>query len=93
MNQTTLYCGIDVSCDTLDICNRASELVLQHAKLPNTVKGFMQLLRLTAMAYQFVPATGVYRYSASSDHPISPTFENKTSFNQSFCCSTIGQIR
>ncbi len=54
MNESTsLYCGIDVSCDTLDICYQTSEKTLQHAKLPNTVKGFAQLLKLTGPALSF----------------------------------------
>ncbi len=61
MNATTLYCGIDVSCDTLDICYQTTNGVLQHAKVSNEGKGFSQLLKQTGTSYHFImEATGVY---------------------------------
>ncbi|MDQ2753161.1 MAG: IS110 family transposase [Bacteroidota bacterium] len=65
MNETiSLYCGIDVSCDTLDICYQVPDSGLHHAKLPNTEKGFVQLIKLTGHDYRFVmEATGVYHIS------------------------------
>ncbi len=61
MNESTpLYCGIDVSCDTLDVCYQ-SEGLLQHSKVTNDTTGFAQLLKLTGPGYRFVmEATGVY---------------------------------
>ncbi len=62
MNESiSLYCGIDVSCDTLDICYQAEGKMLQHVKVTNNTKGFAQLLKLTSGSYHFVmEATGVY---------------------------------
>jgi transposase len=61
MNATTLYCGIDVSCDTLDICYQTADNLLQHDKVANDAKGFRQLLKQTGNQYHFVmEATGVY---------------------------------
>lgn len=62
MNETTtFYCGIDVSCDTLDICYQTTGDVLQHYKVSNDVKGYHQLLKQTGNRYHFVmEATGVY---------------------------------
>ena len=65
MNETTtLYCGIDVSCDTLDCCFQTAGDTLQHCKVSNDVKGYRQLLNQTGEAYHFVmEATGVYHIS------------------------------
>ncbi len=64
MNETTLYCGIDVSCDTLDVCYQDEGKVLQHVKVTNNTKGFTQLLKSTGRDYRFVmEATGVYHIS------------------------------
>ncbi len=65
MNETTtLYCGIDVSCDTLDACYQTAGGMLQHLKVSNDVKGYRQLLKQTNTAYHFVmEATGVYHIS------------------------------
>ena len=65
MNEPTrMYCGIDVSCDTLDICFQTADIVLQHCKVSNDVKGYHQLLKETGNQYHFVmEATGVYHIS------------------------------
>lgn len=61
MQTTTLYCGIDVSSDTLDACYQTADNVLQHCKVSNDVKGYHQLLKQTGNTYHFVmEATGVY---------------------------------
>ncbi len=63
MNTTALYCGIDVSCDTLDICYHSSG-IMQHCKISNDIKGFSALLKQTGNRYHFVmEATGVYHIS------------------------------
>jgi transposase len=65
MNETTtLYCGIDVSCDTLDVCFEAADDVLKDGKVSNDVKDYQQLLKQTGNTYHFVmEATGVYHIS------------------------------
>ena len=65
MNETTtLYCGIDVSCDTLDVCYQSTDFTLQHCKVSNDAKGCHQLLKQTGSNYHFVmEATGVYHIS------------------------------
>lgn len=61
---TTLYCGIDVSCDTLDCCYQTTDLMLHYCKVPNDVKGFKELLKQTGSTHHFVmEATGVYHIS------------------------------
>lgn len=61
MQLATSYCGIDVSCDTLDVCFQTTDNTLHHSKIPNDVKGYRQLLKLTGCTYHFVmEATGVY---------------------------------
>lgn len=65
MNESTkLYCGIDVSCDTLDVCYQTADGILQHCRITNDEKGFRQLFKQTGIAYHFVmEATGVYHIS------------------------------
>ena len=66
MNETTatLYSGIDVSCDTLDVCYQSPDLALHHLKVTNDVKGFKELLKQTSNTHHFVmEATGVYHIS------------------------------
>lgn len=65
MNESiSLYCGIDVSCDKLDVCYQPEGSTLQHSQVPNNTKGFVQLLKLTGGSYHFVmEATGVYHIS------------------------------
>ena len=60
----TLYSGIDVSCDTLDVCYQTTDLTLHHCKVSNDAKGFRELLKQTGNTYHFVmEATGVYHIS------------------------------
>lgn len=65
MHENTFYCGIDVSCDSLDVCYQATQgTALQHSQVANNTKGFAQLLKLTGPGYHFVmEATGVYHVS------------------------------
>ena len=65
MNETTtLYSGIDVSCDTLDVCYQAADNTLHHLKVSNDAKGYLQLLKQTGNTHHFVmEATGVYHIS------------------------------
>ncbi len=61
MQSTILFCGVDVSCDTLDVCFQLPDNTLQHFKITNDVNGFRQLLKLTGCSWHFVmEATGVY---------------------------------
>jgi len=46
MQPTIFYCGIDVSCDTLDICYQTDHS-LEHCKVSNDVKGYKQIIKLT----------------------------------------------
>lgn len=62
--QISLYCGIDVSCNILDVCYQTKDKTLQHCQVPNNQKGFAELLKLTGPSYYFVmEATGVYHIS------------------------------
>ena len=57
-----LYCGIDVSGDTLDICYQIKDGTFQWAKVPNNPVGFKQIWKLTGKSYHLVmEATGVYQ--------------------------------
>jgi len=57
-----LYCGIDVSGDTLDVCYQLSDGTFEWAKHINGTEGFKQIWKLTGKAYHFVmEATGVYQ--------------------------------
>lgn len=58
---SSLCCGIDVSCETLDACYQTTTGSMAHLKVPNTARGFQQLCKLTGNQYHFVmEATGVY---------------------------------
>lgn len=57
-----LYCGIDISGDTLDICYQQQDGTLYFEKCTNDQDGFKQLWRLTGKVYHFVmESTGVYQ--------------------------------
>ncbi len=57
-----LYCGIDVSGDTLDICYQTAEGVLEWCKCSNGVGGFTEIWKLTGKNYHFImESTGVYQ--------------------------------
>jgi transposase len=60
--QRILYCGIDVSGDTLDICFQTSDGELISQKITNDASGYKQLWQLTGLNYQFImESTGVYQ--------------------------------
>ena len=57
-----LYCGIDVSGDTLDICYQTAAGVLEWFKCVNGVGGFTEIWKLTCKNYHFImESTGVYQ--------------------------------
>ncbi len=57
-----LYCGIDVSGDTLDVCYQTAEGILEWSKCENNVVGFTEIWKLTGKEYHFImEATGVYQ--------------------------------
>ena len=61
MTDQILYCGIDISADSFDICMLQPEGDLVWDKLPNTTQGFKQLLKLCTGNYHFImEATGAF---------------------------------
>lgn len=61
MTDQILYCGIDISADSFDICYLKSGGELVFGKLPNTIAGFKELLKLCPENYHFVmEATGAF---------------------------------
>ena len=57
-----LYCGIDISGDTLDICYQQPDGTLGFEKCINGADGFKLIWRITGKAYHFVmESTGVYQ--------------------------------
>ncbi len=48
-NLITSYCGIDVSCDTLDTCYQKADHTLEHIKVPTMKKDTGSYLNLPAM--------------------------------------------
>lgn len=61
MNQPILYCGIDISAESFDICYLQSSGELASSKLPNNSAGFKQLLKLCPQNCRFVmEATGAF---------------------------------
>ncbi len=59
---TYLYCGIDISGDTLDVCYQQAAGTLQWCKCENAAAGFKHIWDLTGSAYHFVmESTGVYQ--------------------------------
>ena len=61
MNQEKMYCGIDVSAETLDICYQAQNGDKQNLKVKNNKQGFAQILKHCPGNFHFVmEATGVY---------------------------------
>ena len=60
--ETKLYCGIDVSGNTLDVCYQTTEGVFEWYKCANSAEGFKEIWQHTGKAYHFVmEATGVYQ--------------------------------
>lgn len=61
MTDQILYCGIDISADSFDICFLQPGGNLVFGKLPNTAAGFKELLKLCPGNYHFVmEATGAF---------------------------------
>ncbi len=61
MDNKKMYCGIDVSSETLDVCfqNEAGEK--QHLQVSNNSKGFNEILKICGKDLHFVmESTGVY---------------------------------
>jgi transposase len=56
-----MYCGVDMSADTFDICVAKPEGNFAWHQLPNNNKGFKQLLKLCPANFHFVmETTGVF---------------------------------
>jgi transposase len=61
MNTQTLYCGIDMSAETFDICLQLPNHQFAWYQLPNSIAGFKQLLQHCPGNYHFVmESTGVF---------------------------------
>ena len=57
-----LYCGIDISGDTLDICYQTTDATLEWSKCANSQEGLTEIWKLTGKIYHFVmESTGVYQ--------------------------------
>ena len=57
-----MYCGIDVSGETLDVCYQTPEGTLAWCKCSNNAEGFKEIWQHTGKAYHFVmESTGVYQ--------------------------------
>ncbi len=52
-----LYCGIDISAETFDICMQSDAKSFTWHQLPNNAIGFKQLLQLCSSNYHFVMET------------------------------------
>jgi transposase len=57
MNNPILYCGIDISATTFDICLQTPHQTFTWHKLNNNAQGFKQLLKLCPHNYHFVMET------------------------------------
>lgn len=61
MEKEIKYCGIDISCDTIDVCLQMSEDNFKQETLSNDKKGFSKLLGSCTIDTHFVmESTGVY---------------------------------
>lgn len=61
MEEKKLYCGVDISGATIDVCIQKEEGKFESHKFENDEKGFKHLYTLTGKAYHFVmESTGVY---------------------------------
>jgi transposase len=64
MKKRKLYCGIDVSSETLDICYETSEGDKVHKQVKNDKTGFMIILKQCRGDYHFImESTGIYHTS------------------------------
>ena len=57
MTTTQLYCGIDMSADTFDICMQTDCQQLVWHKFENNTSGYKKLLKTCGTSYQFVMET------------------------------------
>lgn len=61
MNVKPLYCGIDISAATFDICVQTADNHFEHHQLSNNPTGFKQLLQICDEQYHFVmESTGAF---------------------------------
>ena len=61
-SEQKLYCGIDVSGDTLDVCYQSSTGSLEWCKCTNNAEGFKEIWQHTGKLYHFImESTGVYQ--------------------------------
>jgi transposase len=66
MKEEKLYCGIDVSNETIDVCIQLSNEQFHSETLPNSKAGFSKLMKLSGKHYHFVmEATGIYHLPLS----------------------------
>lgn len=57
-----MYCGIDVSGDTLDVCYQSAGGIMEWCKCSNSAAGFKEIWQHTGKGYQFImESTGVYQ--------------------------------
>jgi transposase len=57
-----LYCGVDVSGDSLDVCYQTTAGIFEWCKCANSAEGFLQIWKLTGKNHHFVmESTGVYQ--------------------------------
>lgn len=54
---TILYCGIDISAETFDICVQSADNNFDWHQMPNNTSGFKKLLQICAANYHFVMET------------------------------------
>src|SRR5690606_9775973 len=61
MKKETMYCGIDISCDSIDVCMQMSDGNFKQETFSNDKKGFVKLLgSCTADTHFVMESTGVY---------------------------------
>lgn len=61
MDSKLLYCGIDISASTFDICVQKEDDQFEHHQLKNSLIGFKQLLKTCSVRYHFVmESTGAF---------------------------------
>jgi transposase len=64
MKKQKMYCGIDVSSETLDICYQTIEGEKQHKQVKNNKVGFQTIVKLCGKSHHYVmESTGVYHTS------------------------------
>lgn len=57
MTTQKLYCGIDISAQTFDICLQTEDGKFNHHQLKNDANGFKELLKMAEKNYHFVMET------------------------------------